>query len=63
MVRDEVCFGYFSKDIFLEVKMENVVKNCVYLDISLVGPIYVTTYVFFGNTRNPHHPANPVIQD
>jgi len=56
--------------MFLEVQNKNVVKYDVYWDIYiyiyiyvlLVGPIYVTTYLFFKKTRNSHHPANSVIQ-
>ena len=52
----------FLKTCSWKSKMNNVVKHDVYLDILYVGTIYVTTCLFFKETRNPRHPANPVIQ-
>ena len=43
-------------------KMNNVVKYDVYLDILLVGSIYVIKICLSRKTQNPRHPANPVIQ-
>ena len=42
----KVCFEDFSKDMLLKSKMKNVVKYCVYLDILLMGSIYVIKSVF-----------------
>jgi len=42
--------------------MEHVVKYDVYLDVLLVGSVYVTKSVFFKEHPESRHPANPIIQ-
>jgi len=59
----ERCMSWTFPEIFYwKSKIKNVVKHDVHLDILLVGFIYVTTCAFSRKTRNPRHPANPVIQ-
>ena len=55
--------GDLNKDVSLDVingKGIKIVKSDIYLDMLLVGSIYVTKYVFSRNPPNPRHPANPV---
>ena len=42
----KMCLEDLSKDMFLEVRNENVVKYCVYLDILLMGSVCVIKSTF-----------------
>jgi len=52
----KVRFPDFSEDMFLKSKMEPVVKYCVYSDILLRAPIYMTKCWFSVNTRKSQDP-------